>query len=531
MANQLITFQGIAGVYRFLTQHNPDYTVPSQALEDCLTHLYLFASEKASVDIKKLAIQRAIESFTSLIKEMQAHVPQSAFSYQGKNREIAQLTEDTAYFAGQVKGVTATNLQGVIKQVREVAKTHFQGRQIRETLQEEVRRQEELLRLPKLCEGFLGFYELVAKRYNLQYDLIGRGVWKFLPTVATYTVKVIQSFTEKRESISENEGMTHLKTVIAQVSAHPELTGLCHQGSPVPFFIENLLTLQNDPAKIESLYKDLREEFRDQVRDVYFDPNPLVFNEVDSAKLLTFFDDKATEISARIPDDLVGTNRQIADQLVRAFQGHREAHGDGALLYGTERPGVRFVEQTIGEGIHDGGFNFVAANPFNGNQLDQLAPNQKMREKAEELGQKLVNDYYNFRRLSEVNYTMHESIVEERPARDPIEQALSTIGAVINYEIEEYTKKYRHDHLIIGALPVAQIEAIRPQMAKKVILFGVRNDMFNKEQIVTALRACHLDKDDPEIAPVLEEARNRYLLRLAEESKESKDLKRKAPPE
>lgn len=513
MSSSRITFEGLGNLYRFFLFDRRDGTATAQLIL-CLQKFSEI--EQGSQEQQKDKLREAVSSLISVHQKILADYKDAGPHYVGSDREVRRFHTAGLEALTQIKEMTRETLAPLIKKIMTVVRERFdQPAQVQEKLQTEATRQNDIIRYTQseamqFCTGLAGFYEIVFKRPYLQYTQANQGrSMDFIKSFPGHLDKVIRSFPEQG-GLSQGEGGVALRSIIRQVAAHRDsLAPLYAPESEAEFFIGRLIAIKDDQQAQQELYDSLRKTVLDGCKK-----KASAMDQISGEQVRAFFDEKAADIADALPDSLKAPNRAVAATIVNAFTKQQE-HGQGALISG-QLGLTHYQSQLFGEGINWGAVHDIPVNPFSELNLDSLSRTAK--EAFKRHANNIVFQYYQNHLLNTTCLIAHgNSVIEENEITDPILHALTTVNSVIRHELAQY----RREHLIIGELEPRQIENLTPQMAKKVVLFGIQHDMFSRPQCLALCRQYPSLASDPDITTAALESYGRFRARQTVEEKSS----------
>jgi hypothetical protein len=501
-----LTFQDIGNMYRvflFDAKSPTDAGVLAACLED-----YSSAEVQTTTDLKRAKLASALKNLASLIRTLNERYPASSSQYESLDHEIRFIQQDVNKIIRDIKAECQENLKQAItnlsKKIQAVVKSHFKDPlEVGNTLRKEATRQQELLKSGKLAGGFIGLYEIAFERPNLQSSVANNGIdRKFLTLFPRPLLTIIRSFFEKRSSTPREQGILQLQSLIKYVNLYKDsMRDLYLENSDTEYFISQVLALKETGEDLAKFYDRLKLSI---VSLGEKSATSTSSSGIGLEQLESFIKEKAKEIHAATPAIMRGDNALIAKHVTGGFL-NQQRHGQGALLSGdTTRGGDLF-----GDGIQENINLIIPLNEHSGLSLDTVE-NQRMQKACKEIGQKNVRNFYDHHQLVSARYTVRGSSLDSEEVTDPLQQASMTVSSLVGYELEEFARA----KMLIGGLDIMQREELTPQMAKKVIFFGINHDIFSMKQILFLLTQYPKVLFDDETAQVLEAAEQRIFEKL-----------------
>jgi hypothetical protein len=397
---------------------------------------------------------------------------------------ITNLTIEGSDLVKRVAGICKANLGSLIKDLRQAMQGHDLGDLSYRPSVAQLRVQpKEADQSNPLCNGFMGLYEMVTMRPYLASKLQNQGQEsRFLATLARDASTVVHSFSERRDGKTREEGVAMFGKLIKLLSSNRESLKDCCTADTLDFIDQVILTNEDSVAQAK-VYDQLRDAIRAECR------TSCTSFAMGKDDLLEFCGQKATEISATITSAMKG-EAGVANLIIAGFR-EQQDHGQGARLHGVE--GIHnFYSDMFGSGIRDHRSFAVPIDPFNDMSTHKV--DEKARAKTRALAEQTVRDYYKNCQLATAGSRESGSSTETTTLTST-GLALGTVSEVISYEI----MKHRERTLMFGGLDPAQRAKIGQQVAPKVVLHGLRNNMFNGMQIDALLARYPFLRENQEI--------------------------------
>lgn len=480
-----LSFENVVSAYRFLRSE-----MRNEGAADQFARFIGQVGQATTADKMKAAIQtlRALSGYLPQLGDTEIDLR--------TNPTVRLMRQEGIQLIEQMKGVkTADDIAAVVKKVKQVAKEHFSAPdQVEAMFAEAAAIQQNKLVRARTFAGFVGLYELASKRHHsFRSDNPMANIVKAL-IIPMH--RILQSFPESGARIGEAEALANLQILASQMAKDKDkLIALCEPGSYTARTIASLASLQSHPDTAEAFYRLLKEAVIQHCYDLGICTS--ASGTVDETHITRLFEEQARVAAEHLPDHLQPDHAQTGRMIASAFAEHLD-HGQGALLFG--QLGLNMHrEQFFGEGINwDPTFNPV--DPYSDVSKDQIQ-SDKAREIATKVGEDMAHGFYQNRQLAQHRYTIDGDAVIAEPVHDPNAQALMTVKSLIQYELQRHVI----EHGYLFGLDANQRLALMPEKAKKVILFGINNDIFTMQQATLLVMTYHL-LDDADIIAAANQA-------------------------
>jgi hypothetical protein len=500
-----LSLPGIINAYNYICLLQNQNSLVNN-FKDCFK-LFSACNIDRSPDSIQAAGKKLLELFKSL-KQIQFEVKIPALN----SKQFVEYQEGIG-FIREIQNInTPASLRNLILKIQTAAKAFFPTP---DQVSSELAREGELLfrkwETTKMCQGLVELYELTTRQYLPEQQSIQDAVVPVLVSLK----KLISSFAESNKTISEEEGKEMLYRASFVVANHKDqIKALCAENSCCSKLIDVLVSISKNRAKIHQFYSVIKDELIECCRAEESS------NTIKPEDLMVFFQERAKIAFSALPNELKPDIRVLAQKLAEAFK-TQEDHGNGMLVSGQESINST-ANQYFGDGLAGGIPEHTRPiNPYNSMSRD-LIENTKVRQKIEELGKSIAENYYKKHKLQETEFIVGGNVITEEPIHDPIDQALGTVNLIIQYELSQYIEE---NGLLFG-LEENRKERLMPEISKKVILFGIDRDIFNEEQVGVLIRKYKI-ADDDQIKNAISIALTRQFVRAFRQSQ--KDEEKKLP--
>lgn len=480
-----LSFGDVVSAYRFLRSEMRDEAAASH-----FTQFIGLVGQATTQNTMKVAIQAlaALPKYLPQLGDTEIDLP--------TNPTVRLMRQEGIQLIEQIRGIkTPEDIAAVIKKVKQVAKEHFSAPDhVEATLLEAAARQQNKLVGARTFAGFVGLYELASKRYHsFRSD---DPMAKIVKALMIPIHRILQSFPESGARVSEEEALANLKILASQLAKDKDkITALCEPGSHTARTVATLGSLQNHPETSQAFYRLLKAAVIQHCFDLGICTS--ASGTVVQTHITRLFEEQAKVAAEHLPAHLQPDQAQTGRMIASAFAQHTD-HGQGALLFG--QLGLNMHrEQFFGEGINWSP-TFNPIDPYNDVSKDSIR-SDRAREVATKVGKDIAHGFYENRQLAQQRYIIDGDTVVAEPVHDPNAQALMTVQSLIQYELQRHVI----DHGLMFGLDAGQRVALAPEKAKKVILFGINNDIFTMQQGTLLVMTYQL-MGDPDIRAAAHQA-------------------------
>ncbi|MBX7066801.1 MAG: hypothetical protein K1X28_06185 [Parachlamydiales bacterium] len=480
-----LSFGEVVSAYRYLRNETGNAAAANRFAE-----FLELLGQATTQDTMKIAIKALINlsKFLPLTGNTEIDLP--------TNPTVRQLRQEGIDLVNQIKRIQSNDdISTLVKKVKEIAKKHFSApAQAEPVLAEAARQQQNRLVGAKTIAGFVGLYELAFNRpHSLRSDnaLAARLKGMIIPLI-----RILQSFPQSGAQVGEAEALAHLGTLMTQIVANKDqFLALCEADSATAKMIGNLANFQGNADASKAFYRLLKNAAIQHCYDLGICGSTM--DTVLPEHITQLFKEQSEVVAKLLPEHLQPDHAETGRIVAQGFK-KQEDHGQGALLFGQLGLNMHH-EQFFGEGINWDP-SFTPIDPYSDISKDSIE-SDKAREIATKIGEDIAHGFYQNRQLAQHKYTITGDAVIAEPVNDPNAQALMTVNCLIQYELQRHV--IEHGHLF--GLDANQRLALAPEKAKKVILFGINNDVFSKDQVLLLLITYQL-MGDADIMAAINEA-------------------------